>query len=155
VILSILDINKKNRKKQVRKTIWVYLIMTILMIVINKVYGLFGHGVHSAAMTWMFLYPLLGGVLLFFLLDRLLPEQVTRFSGYRLFYNSYNSGIATLTVGSFLKGVFAIAGTDSAYLAGFYVAGGLFIAGGLSVLGVLMLNCRKNMFQDRVKSDLR
>ena len=113
------------------------------MIVINKVYGDFGHGVHSAVMTWMFLYPLLGGVLLFLLMDRLLPDTTTRFSGYRLFYNSYNSGIAVLTTGSFLKGIFDIAGTNSSYIALFYAVGWLFIVLGLTVLLALILKGRK------------
>lgn len=141
--MSILDIKRTSQKKQIRKTIWIYLILSILMIVINKVYAIFGHGVNSSAMTWMFLYPLLGGVLLFFLMVRLLPDRITQFSGYRLFYNSYNSGIATLTLGSFLKGVFDIAGTNSSYIALFYMIGWLFIAFGLSVLIRLILNSRK------------
>ena len=141
--MSVLDTKKKSRKKQIRRTVWSYLIVSILMIVINKVYGDFGHGVHSAVMTWMFLYPLLGGVLLFLLMDRLLPDTTTRFSGYRLFYNSYNSGIAVLTTGSFLKGVFDIAGTNSSYIALFYAVGWLFIVLGLTVLLALILKDRK------------
>lgn len=141
--MSILDTKKKSRKKQIRRTIWIYLVVAILMIVSNKVYAIFGHGVHSAVMTWMFLYPLLGGVLLFLLMDRLLPDTTTRFSGYRLFYNSYNSGIAVLTTASFLKGVFDIAGTNSSYIALFYAVGWLFIGLGLGVLLTLILNGRK------------
>lgn len=54
-------IKLKNNSKKLGKTIVVYLLMTLLSIAVNLIYGLFGHGVHSVAMTGMFLYPLLGG----------------------------------------------------------------------------------------------
>jgi hypothetical protein len=130
VILSTLDIKVKASKKHFRKTILTYLIVSILAIVVNRVYATFGHGVASSSMTWMFLYPLIGGGLLYFLIS-VFAKHITNFAGYRLGFNIYNSGIATLTFGSFLKGVMEIAGADSMYLIFYYVVGGLFIALGL------------------------
>lgn len=113
------------------------------MIFINYGYGIFGHGVSSAAMTWMFLYPLLGGVLLFFLISAFTPE-ITGMKGYRLFFNTYNSGIAALTSGSFLKGVLEIAGTSSLYILIFYGTGALFLGTGLVLLWKLLTEHRSN-----------
>lgn len=131
--MSILDINKRNNDKQLRKTILTYLILSVISIVIDKVYGIFGHGVDSKSMTWMFLYPLLGGALMYFLIGRLIPH-ITKLTGYRVFFNIYNSGIATLTLGSLLKGIFEIAGTNSPYLEYYYMGGGVFIAVGIFIM---------------------
>lgn len=137
--LSILDINKKNNEKQIKKTIWGYLILSIIAVVVDKVYGIFGHGVESAAMTWMFLYPLLGGALFYFIIDRSIPH-INKFSGGRLFLNIHNSGIATLTVASLLKGILEIAGTNSPYLVYYYVTGGVFIVLGLVIMLIMAIN---------------
>lgn len=107
--------------------------MTLVTIVIAKVYGLFGHGVTSPAMTWMFLFPLIGGVAGYSFFRSLLPKKVTA-NGFRSFSNLYNSGIATLTVGSFLQGVVEIAGTNSIYVPYFYGVGAALLLAGLSIL---------------------
>lgn len=93
-------------------------------------------------MTWMFLYPLLGGTLFYTLVYLLIPD-VVNLKTYRLFYNSYNSGIAALTIGNFLKGILEIAGTSSQYVLYFYIAGSLFILLGLAVLSKFAAHRRK------------
>lgn len=113
-----------------RKTALVYLLVSVLCVVIDRVYALFGHGVYSAAMSWMFLYPLLGGVLPFSILW-LRPSAHSHSFYSRTAYNSYNSGLATLTVASMLQGVFEIAGTSSKYLIWFRILGGLLVGIGL------------------------
>ncbi|MDF2592928.1 MAG: putative rane protein [Clostridia bacterium] len=140
--MSILDINIKNQSKHFRKTILTYLILSILAIVVNKVYALFGHGVSSPAMTWMFLYPLIGGALFYFLIYGF-ANKIIKFTLYRLFFNIFNSGIATLTFGSFLKGVMDIAGSGSIYLVFYYVVGGLFIAAGLILMFIMVINQKR------------
>lgn len=131
--MSISGIDLKKRKKQLRKTILVYLVLAATAIVVNFIYGFFGHDVHSAAMTWMFLYPLLGGTIFYTLVNILVPHIVC-LKTYRLFYNSYNSGIAALTFGSFLKGILEIAGASSQYVMYFYIAGSLLAAFGFLIL---------------------
>lgn len=140
--MSILDIKSDSKKYTCKKTVGIYFIFSIFAFVVNKVYALFGHGVSSDAMTWMFLYPLAGGVLFYLLLGILLPEA-NRFNGYRLFYNLYNSGIALLTMGSLLKGILEIAGTKSAFTRFYYMSGYAFIAVGLLVLILLVANYSK------------
>jgi hypothetical protein len=134
--LSISDIRRKNSGYQYKRTVIVYLCFSILTFAIDKIYALFGHGVSSEAMTWMFLYPLLGGGLFYLLLGLLFPE-INSFSGYRLFYNLYNSGIALLTAGSLLKGILEIAGTGSSYLKFYYILG--FVMMGIGAFLVLMM----------------
>lgn len=128
VILFISDIRKK-----FFKTIVIFSIMTIFTFIFDKVYGIFGHGVTSPYMTYMFLYPLLGGALFYGIIMLLIPSIVNK-KRYRFFYNIYNSGIAVLTVGSFLRGIMEIAGTFSTYLMAYTLVGWLCIIISISVL---------------------
>lgn len=97
---------------------------------VDKVYGIYSHGVDSAAMTWVFLYPLVGGALYCFIIGRLIPS-ITNFVSCRVFLNLHNSGIAALTIAGLLSGVFEIAGTNSPHLFYYNAAGWGFIAAGL------------------------
>ena len=140
--MFILDIKNKDKKYTYKKTVFVYLAVSAFTFVINKVYAIFGHGVSSASMTWAFLYPFIGGVIFYLLIGLMLPE-INRFAGYRIMYNSYNSGIAVLTVGSILKGVMDIAGTSSSYLKLYTIIGYAFIVFGLVILILLAANYKK------------
>ncbi|MFZ2682963.1 MAG: hypothetical protein WAX62_03085 [Trichococcus flocculiformis] len=131
--MSILDMNNKSSVPQ--KTGITYLIATVAMVILEKIYRLFGHGVTSPAMTWMFLFPLAGGLLIY-LVNRA-KFDIEDAERLRSFSNLYHSGIATLTVGSFLKGVLEIAGTDSVYLLYFYIVGF-----GMVLLGIVPLLSR-------------
>jgi len=140
--LSILDIRKGLLEYRLKKTIVIYVIITMFAVVFDKVYALFGHGVSSDAMTWMFLYPLVGGVIFYLLVAVFLPD-ITRFYGYQIFYNIFNSGIAALTIGSLLKGIMEIAGTSSSYLRVYSFAGYILISMGLLMLLILAANYKK------------
>ena len=120
----------------------VYLALSFAAIAVDNIYAIFGHGVRSDAMTWMFLYPLIGGTLFYLLIELLIP-WINRLVGYRVFFNIYNSGIATLTTGSFLEGILDIAGTSSPYVTVFYAAGWLLIASGLILLTMLAVNRKR------------
>jgi len=108
---------------------FVYIAISIFCIIFNSIYALYGHGVTSAAMSFMFLYPFIGGAVVFMLLWILKPNAAN-VPGYRINYNIYNSGIASLVVGSILKGVFEIAGTSSPYTAVYFILGWLLVAAG-------------------------
>jgi hypothetical protein len=112
------------------KTVIVYGILSASAVAAEKIYGIFGHGVTSPAMTWMFLYPLLGGVALSLALLKFLP-RIYHTPGFRIWYNLYNSGIAALTAGSFLKGVYEIAGASTGSAGIFMIAGALMSASGI------------------------
>lgn len=146
MILSILDIKKNKVKYNFKKTVFIYILLGSFTILVNQVYGIFGHGVSSDAMTWMFLYPLVGGGV-YLLLGLLLPN-ISQFSGYRLFCNTYNSGIAALTTGSLLKGIMEIAGTNSSYLKYYYLIGYVMLVIAFVLLSLLALNYKRiNMNQ--------
>lgn len=117
----------------------IYVALSLVAIIADKIYDIFGHGVDSPAMTWMFLYPLLGGALFYFIVN-LLISPINKVTGFRVFFNMHNSGIATLTFASFLKGVFEIAGTNSSYLKYYYVVGCLFIVIGAINLIIVVIN---------------
>lgn len=145
-----LDIHKAKRKKII-KTVLVYLILSVFAVVVDNVYALFGHGVRSASMSLMFLYLLLGGALGYFLLWLIAPGVYLN-KWYRLGYNLYNSGIATLTVGGFYKGILDIAGTESDYTQMFSILGWGMTAAGFVVLIVSVMNCYSKPEQQRGKT---
>ncbi|SDN75654.1 hypothetical protein [Acetanaerobacterium elongatum] len=128
--MSTSAIKGQHNSRHFRKTMLVYLAISVFCIVFDRIYALFGHGVYSASMSLMFLYPLLGGALPFLLLWQFAPQEDS-VSHYRLYYNCYNSGIAALTVQSLLNGIFEIAGTASRYLIVFVVCGWVMVAAGL------------------------
>lgn len=131
--MSTLDIQAEKNKKQLSRTIGAYFIASVAAIAIDQIYGVYSHGVDSAAMTWMFLYPLVGGALICLLIGKLVPHIAT--SGrLRWFLNLHNSGIAALTIASLLKGVFEIAGTNSPHLVYYSAAGWGFIVAGLIII---------------------
>ena len=102
-------------------------------IAFDKVYAIFGHDVQSAAMSQMYLYPLLGGALVYLALTLLVPDPNRR-CFYRLASNCYNSGLAALVCGSLLEGVFNIAGTASDYVPVVMAAGWVMVIAGAAGL---------------------
>ena len=123
MILSILDI---------KKSVLSYLGVTIFLIIVNYIYSLFSHNVSSNYMMYMFIYPLIGGLFV----NSILAISKKNIE-MKLFYigkSVFNYGIATLVVGSFIKGVFEIAGTDSIYLVYYFYIGIILISIGLSLI---------------------
>lgn len=108
-----------------KKTAVIYLFATLFCMALNYVYSLFGHGVSSPFMSYAFVFSFVLGVVGFLLLDRLNLNN-------RVAFNLYNAGIATLTIGSILRGVIDIAGADTVYpVYYFYVGAILVVAGAL------------------------
>ncbi|WKY43241.1 hypothetical protein Q5O14_11290 [Eubacteriaceae bacterium ES2] len=118
-------------KNQLVKTILVYAILSVLLVCVNWIYGLFGHGVDSPYMTFMFLYSLLGGCLFYLALYKSVPRLIES-RLFRIFYNLYNSGLAALIVGSLLTGILEIAGTGSDYQKYFFI-------GGFGLIGIAIM----------------
>ncbi|MCA9919380.1 MAG: hypothetical protein KC445_15580 [Anaerolineales bacterium] len=107
------------------KTVKIYIFTTLFCVVFNYVYSLFGHGVSSPFMSYAFAFGLVLGVAGFITLGWLNVENRTAF-------NLYNAGIATLTVGSLLQGIFDIAGADASYPVYYFLVGTVLVAvGGL------------------------
>jgi hypothetical protein len=113
-------------KLKTKKTVIIYSAITLLCIAINYIYSLFGHGVSSPYMSYAFVFSLILGVVGFFVIGRLDLENRTSFS-------LYNAGIATLTVGSILRGILDIAGADTTYPIYYFIAGTAFVVIGGSM----------------------
>ena len=142
--MSALDTRIRAPRKHIRKTTAVYLALSLMAAIVNYLYGFFGHGVHSGYMTWMFLYPLLGGALFYNLIILIIPG-VIRVYVYRLFFNTHNSGIAALSAGSLLKGILYAAGADSSYAAYLGAAGWILVAAGTIMLLMIGIRNRKRL----------
>jgi hypothetical protein len=112
------------------KRLWYYLAVSVVCVIVANVYALFGHGVRSSAMDYMFLYPLIGGFVIK-ILSTLVRGDYSR-GIKRVGVNLYNSGIAALTCGALLRGIVEIAGTDSVYINWFFVAGWVMSACGMA-----------------------
>ncbi|MBP7962366.1 MAG: DUF2871 family protein [Caldilineaceae bacterium] len=117
---------------KLNKTIITYSLSTIGLYLFARIYALFGHGVTSPWMSNAYLYALGLGVVVFVLLKMLIPEIVQQ-KGYRVFYQTYNSGIAILINGMLLHGILDIAGGASDYVSWF-----LFVGWGLIGIGVVL-----------------
>lgn len=131
VILSTSDI---------KKSVLAYLGVSIFLIIVNYIYSLFSHNVSSNYMTYMFVYPLLGG--LFINLVIFTNKKITKIKLFYISKSTMNYGIAALVMGSFLKGVFEIAGTNSIYLIYYFYLGIILIS--IGILSVLYSLYRSN-----------
>jgi hypothetical protein len=112
------------------KRLWPYLVASLICVIVANVYALFGHGVRSSAMEYMFLYPLIGGFIIKFLSTLVRGEYAH--GRKRVGVNLYNSGLAALTCGALLRGIVEIAGTDSVYIRWFFIAGWVMAAIGIA-----------------------
>ena len=113
--ISVTD--TKNIRRFTIKTAVAYFAVTLVCVSIANIYAIFGHGVRSDSMDYMFLYPLIGGAGFFVALTLLmpvLPDNLRYIS--RAGYNSYNSAIASLTTAAMLAGIVEIAGTSAIWV---------------------------------------
>jgi len=117
---------------KLNRTITNYIILTVGAFLFNKIYALFGHGVTSPWMTNLYLFFLVLGVLVFSLFRIFVPDIISH-KGYRLFFNTYNSGIAVFANGMLLYGILEIAGGTSQIVPWF-----LYIGCGLLTIAVFM-----------------
>ncbi len=124
------------------KTILVYALISIFAFIFNKVYNLFGHGVTSPWMSNMYLFLIAFGVLIFLMIRIFLPN-LTKVNGYRLFFNLYNSGVASFVNGMLLKGIFEIAGGTSNFTLWFLYIGAALMVLSIGTLCFVMLKEKK------------
>lgn len=132
--LSILAIDKT--AEETKKRILEYLILTIFFALFGAIYEVFSHGVYSYRMIYAFGYPLILG---------LVPVLIMHFSRIKkmpgtLSGQLYKCGIYTLTIGSVVKGVLEIYGTNSRLSDLYTPAGYLLILAGflLFLIGNLL-----------------
>lgn len=124
MILYTSDIEKNSKKAS--STSFVYLLVSLFCVLFGAVYERFSHEVYSYYMIYAFMFTLAGGTLPFCILSLKKVKQYPN----RLSCNLYHSGIATLTVGSFVRGILDIYGTTNALSEYYWIVGiALFLAG--------------------------
>ncbi len=115
----------KKQNVSMAKTGFVYLFVTLFLVLFGAVYEHFSHEVYSYCMLYAFVIPLACGVLPFFSLtfSQKIPLPC------RAACNLYHSGIASLTVGCIFQGVLKIYGTTNSLIRVYWIAGGGLLAG--------------------------
>lgn len=122
--LFISDIKTPNRAK---KNCISFVGVTLFCIIFSIIYEINSHQVYSNFMVFLFLFPLLFGTLpygLFWKIKKI--PAIGRDSS-----NLWNSGVATLTLGSAMQGALEIYGTSSPYMVVFWIVGILFLILGI------------------------
>ncbi len=127
--MSTLDID--GGRREMGKTGFVYLLLTLLCVVFGAVYEVFSHQVYSYYMLYAFAIPLVCGVLPFFALAFSTWPVPGRWAR-----KVYHSGIAALTVGCFFTGVLEIYGTTNSLVRVYFVTGAALCALGLLIYGL-------------------
>lgn len=128
------DPNKIYQKKAI-KTALAYLLTSAFWAFFGAVYELFSHEVYSYFMIYAFAIPLLGGAVPFTVIALLDAEDYPGIFGRVI----YHSGLATLTVGSIIRGVLDIYGTANRLLGIYWTVGVLLALGGAVLIVTSML----------------
>jgi len=97
----------------------IYLCITLFCGLFSAVYEYFSFGVFSNYMIFLYMIPLLTGVLPYAAVGLIkilpCPSQTSQ--------KVYNCGVATLALGCCIKGVLEIYGTSSIYIKFYWIAG--------------------------------
>lgn len=105
-------------KQALRRQVRTYWSIAVFCGIFSFVYERFSHGVYSNYMIFLFLIPLLGGVLPLALSMGREPRPPVPLSR-----QLWGAGIATLSVGCCLDGVFEIYGTTAPLVTVYWAAG--------------------------------
>lgn len=95
------------------------------------IYENFSHEVYSGFMIYAFLFPLAGGTLPFWIISLYYKKPLKR-----LPINLYNSGIATLTIGSIMTGILEIFGTTNDIVQIYWFVGVGFIIAAIVIYAI-------------------
>lgn len=97
----------KTKNKRLQKTLVGYSILTIFFLVFSSIYESFSFGETSLHMHYLFVVPLVGGVILALLL-KIIPNLG------RISLNLWNSSVAVLTTGMLFRGIVNLSGRSTA-----------------------------------------
>ena len=96
----------KNKNKRLKKTLVSYSLLTIFFFAFSRIYESFSFGETSLHMHYLFAVPLVGGIVLVFLL-KIMPNLG------RLSLNLWNSTVAVLTAGMLFRGIVNLSGRST------------------------------------------
>lgn len=132
----------ENNKYSSLRTTLTYTIISIFCALLGAIYELFSHEVYSYYMIYAFAIPLILGMLPYLFVSmsnkKIYPSYIVR--------NLHHSGVATLTVGSIIKGVLDIYGTTNS-LCIYY----LFIGALLLIISLVLFICNIKSANDSPK----
>lgn len=122
--MTLFTSDTDHKLRRSAKTCLVYLLTACFCALFGGIYESFSHGVYSYPMLYAFAYPLIGGGLPFLILG------LSRCKVYPGAMEAaiYHCGIATLTLGSIIRGVLEIYGTTN-YLTVYYLYAGSALVG--------------------------
>lgn len=126
-------------RKRASKTAFVYLLISLFCVLFGAVYEVYSHEVYSYFMIYAFVFPLVGGNLVF---NLYLVREIKTYPN-AISCNLYHSGIAAITVGSLVQGVLDIYGTTNALINAYWWIGGVLLSGGVTVYIAQLIKKRK------------
>ncbi len=113
-------------QKKYKKTTHVYIGVAIFCIVFNTIYEHFSYGEYSLHMRYMFIAPILFGIIPFTVATTKSKQGSVCLWESRISYNLWNCGIATLLSGCIVRGIINISGRYSDYDIIYRIGTGLF-----------------------------
>lgn len=96
----------KIKNKRLKKTLVSYSLLTIFFLAFSRIYESFSFGETSLHMHYLFVVPLIGGIILALLL-KIIPNLG------RLSLNLWNSAVAVLTAGMLFRGIVNLSGRST------------------------------------------
>lgn len=130
---------KNYTRKDMKKILAGYAAASLLCLIFSIIYNAFSHDVTSAYMTYLSIFPLILGVIPFFLIAFIKKIPLPHMMELDL----YGSGVEAITLSSGMKGIFEIAGTSSDLQPLLMYIGSGFLLAGLAVYIIRSL-IRKN-----------
>ena len=116
-------------KKRFKKTVISYTLITLFFFAFSRIYEAFSFGETSVHMHYLFVVPLVGGIILAILL-KVLPY----FS--RISLNLWNSAIAVITTGTLFRGIVNLSGRSTTLDAPYWYVGISFAI--LAILSIII-----------------
>ena len=125
-------------KKRFKKTAISYTLITIFFFAFSRIYEAFSFGETSVHMHYLFVVPLVGGILLTMFL-KVLPQ----FS--RISLNLWNSAIAIFTAGTLFRGIVNLSGRSTTLDAPYWYVGIAFAVLALLSIFINPIRLKKNV----------
>ena len=122
----------KNKNKRLKKTLVGYSLLTIFFLAFSRIYESFSFGETSLHMHYLFVVPLVGGIILAILL-KIIPNLS------RLSLNLWNSAVAVLTAGMLFRGIVNLSGRSTTLDQPYWYVGLVF-----ALLAIVSLFLQKN-----------
>lgn len=122
----------KNKNKRLKKTLVGYSLLTIFFLAFSRIYESYSFGETSLHMHYLFVVPLVGGIILTLLL-KIIPNLA------RLSLNLWNSAVAVLTTGMLFRGIVNLSGRSTTLDQPYWYIGLVF-----ALLAIVSLFLQKN-----------